>query len=112
MSKTINWASFYNMLCRQGPDLLLGIDEDLRAVIKETSLTTDMFWSEELQVLLEEKAASGELKEGVMLVLEQWRENVLASLAADFGFEQNSKSVGLDKGSPLIEELLATASSG
>ena len=78
-----NWPRFYRALCRQGPNLLLGVDEDLREIIKMSASTTDMFWSEGLQELLAVGAADGDMRAGVLSVLELWRENVLETLIPD-----------------------------
>ena len=85
MAQPYDWSAFYNALCQHGPDLLVGIDEDLREVIKEISTTTDMYWSENLEEFLAEGAAAGSLLNGVLLALDQWRMNVVDQLDAGFG---------------------------
>ena len=52
MTGTFNWSNFYNALCQQGPNLLLGIDGETRELILELASTTDMFWSDGLQDLM------------------------------------------------------------
>jgi hypothetical protein len=110
MAETYNWSSFYEALCRHGPNPLLGIDDDLREMIEVAGSSTDMFWSEGLQELLAEGAANDDLRAGVLSALELWRENVLQTLEADFGFELDWQAVSIDTASPLIDELVAAAS--
>ena len=66
MVESFDWSGFYTTLCRHGPSLLVGINEGLRDVIGEVASTTDMFWSQGLQVLLEQGAADGNLRGGVL----------------------------------------------
>jgi len=110
MSETYNWSHFYESLCRHGPNLLLGIDDDLREMIELAGSSTDMFWSDGLQELLAEGAANGDVRAGVLSVLELWRENVLQTLDADFGIELDWQTVTLDDANPLIDELVEAAS--
>lgn len=35
MTETYDWSSFYDALCQHGPNLLLGIDDELREMIAE-----------------------------------------------------------------------------
>jgi hypothetical protein len=112
MAKPLNWSNFYNLLCELGPDLLLGIDDETRDMIRMAGSSTDMFWSEELQVLLEEGAVSESIRDGVLMSVGHWRENVLISLADNFGFELDWQAVQLDENSPLIDQLVEAASSG
>ena len=107
-----NWPRFYKALCQGGPTLLLGVDEDLSEIIQMSASTTDMFWSEGLEELLAEGAADGDLRAGVLSVLEVWRENVLETLETDFGFELDWELVCIDHTSPLIDELVEAASPG
>ena len=111
MTQPYDWSAFYKALCQHGPDLLVGIDEDLREVIKELSTTTDMFWSEGLEASLAEGAASGTLREGVLMALDQWRENVLDQLDASFGISLDWDQVSVDDDSPIIDRLVDDASS-
>ena len=107
-----NWPRFYRALCRQGPNLLLGVDEDLREIIKMSASSTDMFWSEGLKELLAVGAADGDMRAGVLSVLELWRENVLETLDTNFGIELDWELVCIDDASPLIDELVEAASPG
>ena len=107
-----NWPRFYRALCQHGPNLLLGVDEDLREIIKMSASSTDMFWSEGLQDLLAVGAADGDMRAGVLSVLELWRENVLETLDTNFGFELDWELVWIDDASPLIDELVEAASPG
>ena len=109
MSETYDWSNFYDTLCRHGPNLLLGIDDDSRVHLGIAASSTDMFWSEGLQELLAEGAANGTLRAGVLAALELWRENVLQTLEADFGFELDWQTVSIDTASPLIDELVEAA---
>lgn len=112
MTKTYNWTRFYNSLCLHGPDLLLGIDEGMHEIIEMSSSSTDMFWSEGLEELLAAGAADGEMRAGVLSVLEVWRENVLETLDTSFGMELDWELVRIDDTSPLIDELVEAASPG
>lgn len=69
MSATYNWSSFYGMLCRHGPNLLVGIDEGTREIVEMHASGTDMFWSEGLEECLAEGAAAGDLRRGVLSAL-------------------------------------------
>ena len=109
MTETYDWSVFYEALCRHGPSLLVGIDEDLRDVIGDIASSTDMFWSEGLQELLAEGAANGDLRAGVLTALELWRENVLQTLEADFAVELDWQAVNIDTASPLVDELVEVA---
>jgi hypothetical protein len=111
MAETYNWSSFYEALCHHGPNLLLEIDDDGREMIEVAASSTDMFWSDGLQELLAEGAADGDVRAGVLSVLELWRENVLETLDADFGIELDWQTVRVDAASPLIDELVEAASS-
>ena len=106
------WPRFYRALCRQGPYLLLGVDEDVREIIKVSASSTDMFWSEGLEELLAAGAADGDTRAGVLSVLELWREHVLETLDTSFGIELDWELVCIDDASPLIDELVEAASPG
>jgi len=105
-----NWPRFYTALCRQGPDLLLGVDENLIEFIKMSASTTDMFWSEGLEESLAIGFADGDTRAGVLSALEIWRENVLDTLNASFGIELDWDTVCIDDTSPLIDELVEAVS--
>ena len=107
-----NWPRFYRALCRQGPCLLLGVDEDLREIIKMSASSTDMFWSDGLEDLLAVGAADGDTRAGVLSALELWRENVLEMLDTSFGIELDWDLVSIDAASPLIDELVEAALPG
>lgn len=109
MTKNYDWSSFYNALGKLGPRLLKGIDDDMRELIEELASTTDMFWSDGLQDLLEGGAEDGDLRAGVLTVLQLWRENMLQVLDTDFSIELNWKTVSIDSASPLINELVEAA---
>ena len=109
MSETYDWSRFYETMCQHGPKLLLGIDDELREIIEELASSTDRFWSDGLQDLMAEGANNGDLRGGVLSVLELWRENVLQALDADFSIELNWKTVSIDTASPLIDELAEAA---
>ncbi len=111
MNQTYNWSGFYNRLCQVGPELLVGIDECLREVIKEISTTTDMFWSEGLEEFLAEGAADS-FQEGVLLALDQWRENVIIQMDASFGISLAMDKVSINADSPLIAEMIDAAMQG
>jgi len=105
-----NWTRFYKALCRQGPDLLLGVNESILEIIKISASTTDMFWSDGLEACLAEGAASGSLRDGVLSALEIWRENVLDAVDSSYGIELDWETVCIDDTSPLIDELIKAAS--
>jgi hypothetical protein len=107
-----NWPRFYKTLCRHGPTLLLGVDEDVCDIIQMSASTTDMFWSEGLEELLAFGAADGDMRAGVLSVLELWRENILEVLETDFGIELDWELVGIDHASPLVDALVEAASPG
>ncbi|HNS50564.1 MAG TPA: hypothetical protein PKO09_05210 [Anaerolineae bacterium] len=112
MPQTYDWSRFYGMLCRQGPNLLVGIEEGTREIIEMLASSTDIFWSEGLEECLAEGAAGGSLQSGVLSALERWRENVLDALDSSFGIELDWELVSIDDASPLIEELVEAASPG
>jgi hypothetical protein len=113
MIETYNWSNFYNALCKLGPQLLLGIDNSTLEMIEEVALSTDMFWSDGLQEILTENATNGDLRAGVLSILDKWRENVLQAIENDFSIELNWKNIIIDTTSPLIEELVeATQTTG
>jgi|GEM_PF-1171992 len=116
MEKSINhpynWTRFYNALCRQGPNLLLGVDEDLLEIIKISASTTDMFWSEGLEECLAIGAADGNMRAGVIFALDLWRENVLDALSSSYGIELDWEMVSINDTSPIIDELVEAALPG
>jgi hypothetical protein len=112
MTEKYDWSSFYNALCNLGPRLLLGIDDSTREMIEEFASSTDMFWSDGLQDLLAEKATNGDVRAGVLFVLELWRENVLQTIDSAFGIEMDWQAVSIDAASPLIDELVEAATPG
>ncbi len=105
-----NWSEFFNALCQQGPDLLVGIDENLRRVIKEISTTTDMFWAESLEESLRESAAAGSLRDGVLQAVDQWRYNVMDKLDAAFSITFGRDEVTINDRSSIIDRLVDAAS--
>jgi len=107
-----NWTRFYRALCRHGPDLLLGVDENLIEFIKMSAADTDMFWSEGLEEYLRIGAADGDMRAGVLSALDLWRENVLDALSSSFGIELDWEMVSIDEGSPLIDQLVQAALPG
>ena len=111
MNQPYNWSDFYIRLCQFGPDLLMGIDEGLREVIKEISTTTDMFWSENLEELLA-KGAADSLQDAVLLTLDQWRMNVLTQMDYNFGISLDMDKVSINANSPIIDVLKDSASQG
>lgn len=106
------WPRFYRALCRYGPNLLLGLDEDLREIVKMSASSTDEFWSEGLEDLLAAGAAGGDIRAGVLSVLRLWRENVLEALDTNFGIELDWEVVCIDDVSPLIDALVEAALPG
>lgn len=112
MSETYNWSRFYQLLCQQGPNLLVGIDEGTCEIIEMYASSTDLFWSEGLEDCLAEGASGGSLRNGVLSALALWRENVLDALETNFAIELDWELVGLDDTSPLIDQLVAAASPG
>lgn len=109
MNETYDWANFYDALCKLGPHLLTGIDEDTRELIEELARTTDTFWSDGLQDLLGEGVNNDDVRAGVLSVLDLWRENVLQVINSDFYLELSWKTVKIDKTSPLIDKLVEAA---
>jgi hypothetical protein len=111
MTELYNWSGFYHALCQHGSNLLINLDEELRTLIHEISVNTDMFWSDGLEERLAIGVASGTLRDGVILALEQWRQNVLNTLDAAFGIELDWASVRIDSTSSLIDKLVEAAAS-
>jgi len=109
MAEACDWSGFYLALCEHGPSLLLGIDEDDAEIIGAVAADTDTFWSDGLQPLLEESAADGDLRAGVLASLGLWRENVLAALSDDFAIELDWGAVTVDADNPLIDALVEAA---
>jgi hypothetical protein len=107
-----NWSGFYSELCQHGPDLLEGIDEDLRELIKEISMTTDMFWSESLEEIMVEAANAGSLRDGVLQVIDQWRYNVIEELDSNFGITLEINEVIINPNNLIIDLLIDAASQG
>ena len=107
-----NWPRFYKGLCRHGATLLLGVDDDLREIIQMSASSMDLFWSEGLEELLAASAADGDMRAGVLSLLELWRVNVLEILDTDFGNELDWELVCIDDTSPLIDELVEDALPG
>ena len=91
---------------------MLGLDEDLREIIQMSAADTDMFWSEGLEEFLRMGAADGDMRSGVISALELWRENVLDALESNYGIELDWEIVAIDYESPLIDELVESASPG
>ena len=87
MSEIVRLVEFLRSTVPNGPNLLLGIDDDLRELIEEMGLTTDIFWSEGLQERLADGADNDDLRAGVLSALELWRENVIETLDTDFAIE-------------------------
>jgi hypothetical protein len=112
MSDTYNWPRFYKLLCRHGPNLLVGIDKGMREIIEMNAASTDMFWSEGLEACLAEGASGGSLRDGALSALGLWRENVLDALDTNFGIELDWDLVWMDDASQLIDELVEAASPG
>jgi hypothetical protein len=112
MAETYNWPRFYKLLCRHGPNLLVGIDEGMGEIIEMNATSNDMFWSEGLEECLAEGAAGGSLHDGVLSTLKLWRENVLDTLDTNFGIELDWELVWIDDASPLIDELVEADSPG
>lgn len=112
MTLFYNWSAFYNELCQLGPDLLVGIPEDVREVIKEISATEDMFWSDNLEEFLAEGVAAGSIRDGVLQALDQWRMNVVDQLDANFGIPLDMNQISINASSPMIEQLVEAASQG
>jgi hypothetical protein len=109
MNHPYNWTRFYRALCQHGPDLLIGVDEDILEVIRMSSQSTDMFWSDGLEELLRMGAVDGDMRAGVLSALDVWRENVLDALESSYGIELDWEVVSIDIESPLIDDLVGAA---
>lgn len=109
VNQLFNWSNFYTSLCQFGPDLLMGIDDGLREVIKELSTTTDMFWTEGLEEFLAIGAAEDTLKEGILQALDQWKENIVNEMDGSFGISLDLDEVSINANSPLIDVLMEAA---
>lgn len=109
MSELYNWSSFYETLGQHGSKLLLGIDDNLRELIEELGANTDIFWSDGLQEFLAEGATYGDLRAGVLLAIELWRQNALTKLDSDFGIMLDWGTVTINLTSPIIDLLVEAA---
>lgn len=109
MADTYDWPGFYGALGEYGPELLNGLDRDTRRVVAMLATDTDRFWSDGLQDLLTQGASDGDLRAGVLMTLELWRENVLTALSDDFGMEFDWAAISIDTASPLVDALVVAA---
>jgi hypothetical protein len=109
MTELYDWSSFYEALRKHGPNLLIGIDDEMREMIEVAGSSTDMFWSDGLQERLAEGAANDNLRTGVLSAIELWREYVIETLDADFAIELDRNSVSIDVSNPLVDELVVAA---
>ena len=107
-----NWTRFYKALCQKGPTLLLGVNKNLREIIKMSAANTDMFWSEGLEELLRMGAVDGDVRAGVLSALGLWRENVLDVLDSSYGIDLDWDAVFIDDTSSIIDELVEAALPG
>ncbi|MCB2202897.1 hypothetical protein KQH56_02710 [bacterium] len=110
MDEHYDWSKFYMALCKYGPDLLLGINEDLREIIKEISSTSDVFWSARLEDCLAEGASADSISDGIFMALDQWLNNVINALDASFGITLDKDLVTINRASPLIDLLIEATS--
>lgn len=111
MPKSYDWSSFYDSLCQHGPELLLGIDDEMREIIAMTAATTDTFWSEGMQEQMSIASEEG-LRAGVLAALDAWLENVIAALDENFGIQLDRRAVRIDPDSPILMALVAAAQGG
>jgi hypothetical protein len=106
-----DWTSFYQVLCDQGPRLLTGIGPGLRAYVAEEARSSDAFWSPELESLLATGASDGDLRQGVILAVQQWKCNVVQHLE-EMAFEIDTDSIALEMDPQVIRELVRAARPG
>jgi hypothetical protein len=103
------WSNFYQALNRYGPGLLTGIDDEDHLIIEEISRTSDMFWSTSLQEMLSQGAENGSVIEGVLIALEEWRQNIFVALDENFGIILDRQNVVIDVDNPIIDKLVEAA---
>jgi hypothetical protein len=47
MDDVLNWSKFYNLLNKVGPEMLTGLNEDLKEFLIESGTQTDDMYSEQ-----------------------------------------------------------------
>ncbi len=109
MGDPYDWPSFHEALRTSGPKLLIGLDEETREIVTIIASSTDRFWSDGLEDMLAQGALDGDLRGGVLMTLELWRENVLTALSDDFSMEFDWSAISIDAESPLVAKLVQAA---
>jgi hypothetical protein len=106
-----NWPRFCRVLGEKGPDLLIGVEKNvIESFIRNQAKSTDEFLSYDMEYVLSEAAAAGDLEEGVIAALEEWKENIISNYF-DFGtgIGDGIQNMEIDLESKLIDELVEAA---
>jgi len=105
----LDWSSFDETLRVIGPRILGGIDDEVRELVEWLAVSTDEFFSADLQATLVDRTDADGLRAGVVAALDVWRGNVVDPLSADFAIDLDWSSTAIDPTSPLVEELVQAA---
>jgi hypothetical protein len=106
-----NWPRFCKVLGEKGPDLLIGVEKNvIDSFIRNQAKSTDEFLSYDMEYVLSEAAAEGDLERGVIAALEEWKENIIANYF-DFGtgLGDGIQNIEIDLESKIIDELVEAA---
>lgn len=109
MEEQYDWPAFYAALCTHGPELLDGLDDEVRDLVAAIASSGDEFWSDGLESALAEGATTSDLRAGVLAALDTWRANVLDVLAGDYGIELDPGEVQVIAASPAVDALTVAA---
>ena len=99
------------MLGEKGPDLLIGVDKKvIDSFIRDKAKSSDEFLSYDMEYVLSEAAAAGDLAGGVIAALEEWKENIIANyFDFDTGLGDDIQNIEIDPESEIIDELVEAA---
>ena len=106
-----NWPRFCKVLGEKGPDLLIGVEKKvIDSFIRDKAKSTDEFLSYDMEYVLSEAAAEGDLEGGVIAALEEWKENIISNYF-DFGtgLGDGFQNIKIDPESEIIDELVEAA---
>ena len=106
-----NWPRFCEVLGEKGPDLLTGVEKKvIDTFIRDKAKGTDEFLSYDMEYVLSEAAAAGDVEGGVIAALEEWKENIIANYF-DFGtgLGDGIQKIGIDLESKIVAELVEAA---
>jgi hypothetical protein len=106
-----NWPRCCKVLGEKGSDLLIGVDKKVTdSFIRDKAKSSDEFLSYDMEYVLSEAAAEGDLERGVIAALEEWKENIIANYF-DFGtgLGDGIQNIEIDLESKIIDELVEAA---